>query len=106
MKKLIIISALIGSFNVMAKGVAGKSISNSLNPAKIAKESAAVRDVVEQTERVHSVKCKIKSITSSVGDQFLKYKCKNSKRRVNLVLRTRVTNEDVALKNYKVFFKK
>jgi hypothetical protein len=99
-------TALIGSFNVVAKDVAGKNISNSQNPAKIAKESSAVRDIVEQTERVHSVKCKIKSITSSIGDQFLKYKCKNTKRRMNLVLRVNVNNEDVSLRNYKVFFRK
>ncbi len=105
LKKFITITLLVLASSSFANNMAGLKTVTSADNVKIAKESSVVRDIVEQTERIHSVKCGLKSITTSVGDHFLKYKCKNSKRKIKLVIRTRIKKDTSSVKNYKVFFK-
>jgi len=103
LRNFIVILAALSTFSVVAKDMTGVS---SQSKVKAVLESSIVRDTVEQTERIHSVKCKLKSVTNSIGDQFVKYKCKSPKNKIKLVLRAGVSGDSVNLKNYKVFFKK
>lgn len=101
LKALLFTLALIST--VSAKDMTGAMTQSQV---KAALESSEVRDTIEMIERVHSSKCSLKSVNSSIGDHFMKYSCKGAKSKLKLILRANTKGDEIALKNYKVFFKK
>lgn len=102
--KFLINLILLSTIILQSKYVFSKEPHDEDRVLPLLLESPQVTEIIENTERLHNNKCKIKSATRVVNDFQMNYGC-NGEINSKVLIRANLLKEKVKVLNYQVFIK-